>query len=69
MVSTIIRDYDIEATVLGSSVYSIFDTTTKTLMEEDLGEKFDKEKHVIRAQVSINSKGKRFIALWFEKKK
>jgi hypothetical protein len=69
MVSTIIRDYDIEATVLGVSVYAIFDTTTKTLLEEDLDGKFDREKHLIRAQVSINSKGKRFIAMWFEKKK
>lgn len=69
MTSTIIRDYQIEATVLGVSLYAILDTTTKTIMEEDLGVKFDKDKHVIHAQVSINSKGKKFIALWFEKKK
>jgi len=69
MVSTTIRDYEIEATVLGSSHYAILDTTTKTIMEEDLGEKFDREKHIIHAQVSVNSKGKKFLALWFEKKK
>ena len=69
MVSTIIRDYEINATDLSGSLYALLDTTTRTILEEDLGEKFDKEKHVIRAQVSVNGKGKRFIALWFIKKK
>ena len=69
MVSTILRDYTIKGTTLGTSLYVIFDTTTKTLMEAELGCQFNKKKHIVRAQVSINSKGKRFIAMWFEKKK
>lgn len=69
MVSTIIRDYDIVGTDINGSLYALLDTTTRTILEEDLGEKFEKGTHLIRAHVSVNSKGKRFVALWFEKKK
>lgn len=67
--SHVLVEKNVSAYNNGASDYLLLDQNMKELLSADLGEPFDRDKHNVRVQISLNKKGGRFVAFWFEKKK
>ncbi len=51
----------------GNSDYLLISSTIKEFLARDLGEAFDRSKHQVVVELSVNGKGQLFAAFWFEK--
>jgi hypothetical protein len=70
----IIREELVEANRFGNSDYLLLDATMKEMLSQILKQPFDREKHKLKTQLSVNKDGQIFVAFWFvdekqEKKK
>lgn len=68
MARTVISKLETESVTFGGSDYLLLSTNMKEILSTNLKEPYDKEKHKIIIETSVNKKGQRFVAFWFAKK-